>query len=123
MKNSHALACSIVAIAGAALAQEASAREPVSYDFLTYGVVIATSLVGGALTNLRQFLDDDTRTHRGVRLAYDLLAAVFTGILTFWVCQSIDLDLLKTNVMVGLNAFLGVGSIKVIGAIINKGRI
>lgn len=95
-------------------------RTPVSFDLVTYGVVVVTSAAGGALTNLKNFLDDDQRPHRAVRLLYDLLGAVFVGILTFWICQDNELGLLKTNVIVGLNAFAGVGSIKVLMALLKS---
>lgn len=123
MKKTSVVALSAMIAGGAAVlayADVVDVRTPISFDLVTYGVVILTSAAGGALTNLKNFLDDDKRPHRAVRLLNDLLGAMFVGILTFWMCQDNDLGLLKTNVIVGLNAFAGVGSIKVLMAILKS---
>jgi hypothetical protein len=106
----------ILSLAGGAsilaFAQSATARNPSSYDLITYGVVVAVSLVGGTLTAIPRYLDDDRANHPWLRLLNDLLGAVFAGIGTFWLCQSRDMDMLLTMPTVMGAAVAGVGGIK-----------
>lgn len=122
MKNSTAaVAVSLVVFASLVFA-DIGYQSPISYDILTYVIVLTVAGVGGWLTGIHKFLEDDKRPHQALRFVHSIIGAMFVGVLTFWYCQDAGIGLLKTNVLVGLNSFVGIGALKIIKMLLDRSR-
>jgi hypothetical protein len=82
-------------------------KDPQCYSWIQYGVVIAISVSGAVVHYLdqnRKNLMDRTKL---LDLAIDLIIAPFTGIVTFYVCESFDLKPVATAGVIGLISTMG----------------
>jgi len=81
-------------------------KDPLSYSVLTYAWVILIS-ASGVFTH---FLEQNRESLTMDKLKYlliDLTIAPFTGVMTFYVCESVELSQIKTAAVIGLVSHLG----------------
>jgi hypothetical protein len=82
-------------------------KDPQCYSWIQYGWVIALSVSGAVVHYVdqnRKNLMDRTKL---IDLAIDVIIAPFTGIVTFYLCESFDLEPVATAGVIGLISTLG----------------
>jgi hypothetical protein len=114
MKSKYAITFSLLAgLSLAAFAQTTAAKTLTSFDFITYGAVVAISTAAGSLVAIKRYLDNDQATHPLLRVIYEVLGSNCCGFVTFLICEANNLGQLYTMGMVFVNALAGVGGVSI----------
>jgi hypothetical protein len=82
-------------------------KDPQCYSWIQYGWVIALSVSGAVVHYVdqnRKNLMDRTKL---IDLAIDVIIAPFTGIVTFYLCESFNLQPVATAGIIGLISTMG----------------
>ena len=84
-----------------------SEKTVASFGVLTYLFVIALAMGGGIANYISKVRAGTVARFNVTELAGDIFISGFTGLLTFWMCQSADLPELTTAVCVGISGHMG----------------
>lgn len=85
-------------------------RDPTSFGLITYGWVLALSLMGGLVSFIRQCFKTRDKLPLRITLIWlvcELTISAFAGVVTFYLCEYWELDGLLTAVMVAVSGHLG----------------
>ena len=88
-------------------------KNPFTYSLETYAWIISIAAVGGLVASLR-------RPSSWQRVASDLIASAFAGLLTFWMCEAANINPLWTAVLTGINGHLGTQGIDMLTRYVDK---
>lgn len=90
-----------------------AAKDPLTFHWLTYAWVVILSAWGGTvkfLNNLRE--SRRTRKEAVSEFIIGLITNTFVGVLTFYVCQAMAMDMLWSAVAISVNGYMGVKAIE-----------
>lgn len=82
-------------------------KDPTSYSLITYAWVMGLSVVGGLVSYMHKLRLGSPRAFSVVEFAAELVTAGFTGVITFWLCESTNISPLMTAVLVGISGHMG----------------
>ncbi|HVR50585.1 MAG TPA: phage holin family protein [Pseudorhodoferax sp.] len=91
---------------GAAAAQEVI-KSPLSYSLREYGVILGIALLGGFARWYMAVRRGDLSMLSFPTLVGELAVSAFSGLLTFWACESLSLSPLITAAAAGLAGHAG----------------
>jgi hypothetical protein len=90
------------------------AKDPTSYDLLTYGWVFALSAWGGCVRFIRKVKAGEMNTKQALKaLACEVVISGFSGVVTFYAAQATGVSPLWTAVLVGVAGHMGGRSIEI----------
>ena len=82
-------------------------KDPTSYSMLTYIWVSGLSLGGGLVSYMHKLQMGIRRPFSVIEFIGELVTAGFTGLITFWLCESTGISQLMTAVFVGISGHMG----------------
>ncbi len=82
-------------------------KDPASYELLTYAWVIALSAWGGVANYIRKVKSGQAEKFSFMEVVGEIVISGFTGLLTFWLCESAGFDPRLTAVFVGISGHMG----------------
>lgn len=80
-------------------------------DMLTWAVMIAISLLGGAVSFARKMKEGHARAFNFTELIGELATSAFAGIIAFNLCQWREFDIRLTIALVGICSHMGTKAI------------
>ena len=88
-------------------------KDPLTFHWLTYAWVVILSAWGGTVKFLNN-LRGTSRTKREAisEFVIGLITNTFVGVLTFYVCQAMEMDMLWSAVAISVNGYMGVKAIE-----------
>jgi len=99
-------------LAGPALAQEAGThKSPLSYSLREYGVILLIAMAGGFVRWFTAVRKGEANAYSIRVLVGELGTSAFMGILTFWVCEAMDVQSLLTYALAGMAGHAGVAGL------------
>lgn len=82
-------------------------KDPNSYTLITYLWVVGLSALGGIASFWRKMREGVTRKFNITELVGEMFIAVFTGVVTFYLCESAGIIQPMTSALVALSAHMG----------------
>jgi hypothetical protein len=82
-------------------------KDPFGYSLSTYAWVIGVAVIGGAV----KYLNDPDK-FSFLRLFRDLTTAGFAGILTFWLCEWLNITGPLSAVLIAVSGLMGTQALK-----------
>lgn len=98
--------CLYLAAPLSAWAQEAL-KSPLSYSLREYGVILGIALLGGLVRWYLAIKKGETTVYNLSALIGELAVSAFVGLLTFWICESLNVNPLLTAAAVGMSGHMG----------------
>jgi hypothetical protein len=95
-------------------------KDPTSYSLITY-IWVTGLAVGGGLVSYMHKLQIGVRSPFSlIEFFGELITAGFTGLITFWLCESTGISPLLTAVFVGISGHMGSRALYVIEKIMES---
>jgi hypothetical protein len=91
----------------AGVAWASGERNPFDYSVITYLWVLAVSALGGLVNFHRKMREGQTRAFNVTEFLGELVTSAFAGLLTFWLCESANIDRLVAAVMIAVSGHMG----------------
>lgn|SRR5574343_981097 len=82
-------------------------KDPTSYSLITYFWVTGLSVVGGLVSYMHKLQLGIRRPFSIIEFIGELVTAGFTGVITFWLCESSGISPLLSAVFVGISGHMG----------------
>lgn len=82
-------------------------KDPSSIAPATYAWVLALSIWGGLARHLQRRKSGEATRAFLLEFACDLIYSSFCGLLTFYMCQATQIDLMTTAALVGISGHMG----------------
>lgn len=82
-------------------------KSPLSYSLREYGVVLGIAIMGGAVRWYIAVKKGEIALWSLSALIGEMMVSAFIGLLTFWICESMNLNPLLTPAVVGMCGHLG----------------
>jgi len=86
--------------------QEASLFSQIA-DLLTYGWVLGLSMLGGAASFVRRVRSGKAKYSNIIELIGELVVSAFAGLVTFFLCQSAQLDGALSAAFIAISGHMG----------------
>lgn len=97
----------LFAALAAGVAWASGERNPFDYSVITYLWVLAVSGLGGLVNFHRKMREGQTRAFNVTEFLGELVTSAFAGLLTFWLCESANIDRLVAAVMIAVSGHMG----------------
>lgn len=91
----------------AASAQAARIKDPMNYTLAQYGFILAISLLGGVASWYGKVKKGELAASSLMSLVGELTTSALAGLLTFYLCESMDINALVTAATVGVAGHMG----------------
>jgi hypothetical protein len=82
-------------------------KDPLNYSLLTYGWVVGISLWGGIAGYARKVNAGLVTRFSILELLGELMVSSFVGLVTFWGCESANIDSMLSAVLIAISAHMG----------------
>lgn len=82
-------------------------KDPTSYSLITYLWVMGLALGGGLVSYMHKLQLGIRRPFSIIEFIGELVTSGFTGVITFWLCESSGISPLMTAVFVGISGHMG----------------
>lgn len=95
-------------------------KDPTTYSLLTYAWVALLSVWGGIVNWLRKYRSGTMPAFNLMELIGEIATSAFAGLLTFWLCESAEIQPLWTAAMVGISGHMGSRAIYLIETLLHE---
>lgn len=82
-------------------------KDPLSYEWLTYLWVLVVSLWGGVSNYVKRMTGNETVAFSLAELVGDITISGFVGLITFFLCESAQIDRMLSAAIIGISAHMG----------------
>jgi len=82
-------------------------KDPLSIGGLTYMWVSLLSITGGLVAFMQKLKDQESRKFRLAELLGEIVTSGFTGVITFYICEAMQVGQLVGAVCVGISGHMG----------------
>ena len=82
-------------------------KDPSTFSAITYAWVILISMWGGAVSFIGKLKSGNTRAFNIVEFIGEIFISAFSGLLTFYLCESANIDKLHEIVLVAISGHMG----------------
>ena len=82
-------------------------KSPLSYSLREYGVILGIALLGGFASWFGRVRKGETDMLNFSSLIGELAISAFAGLISFWICESLDLSPLITAAVAGMAGHAG----------------
>jgi hypothetical protein len=106
--------CLYLCIPTLAQAQAASPKDPLSYPLRTYGLMLAVAILGGFVSWVAKVKTGEVSPGSVFHLIGEITTSAFVGLVTFWVCEYLNLPQIITAPIVGIAGHMGAKAITLI---------
>jgi len=89
-------------------------KDPGNYPLLTYLWVLALSMWGGIVNNIRKIKDGTLKRFSLAELIGDITISGFIGVMTFYLCEYAGFEELLTAFLVGIASHMGTKGLSVL---------
>lgn len=90
-----------------------SMKDPLSYSLKTYGFMLAVSILGGLVGWYAKLKRGDVVAWNVSQLIGEISTSAFAGLLTFWLCEWMNIPQILTAALVGVSGHLGTKAIAI----------
>ena len=97
----------VVGALAAGVAWASGERNPFDYSVITYVWVLGVSAFGGFVNFSRKMREGQARAFNVTEFVGELVTSAFAGLLTFWLCESANIDRLIAAVMIAISGHMG----------------
>ena len=95
-------------------------KDPLNYSFITYSWVLFLSAWGGIVNFINKRENGLVRPFNITEFIGELMTSSFSGVITFYLCESANLDKLASAVLIGISGHMGSRAIFQIEKFIEK---
>ena len=89
-------------------------KDPGNYPLLTYIWVLALSIWGGVVNNIRKIKNGTLKRFSLAELVGDVFISGFIGVMTFYLCEYAAFNSLLTAFLVGITSHMGTKGLSVL---------
>jgi len=89
-------------------------KDPGNYPLLTYLWVLALSVWGGVVNNIRKVKNGTLKRFSLAELIGDIAISGFIGVMTFYLCEYAGFEELLTAFLVGITSHMGTKGLSVL---------
>ena len=82
-------------------------KDPSNYEWFTYAWVILISMWGGVVSFMNKVTAGSARPFNLAEFIGEISTSGFVGVLTFWLCESTQVDKLLSAALVGVAGHMG----------------
>lgn len=82
-------------------------KDPLSYSIATYLWVTCLASWGGVVSFNEKLRKGSAKAFNFMELIGEISTSAFAGVLTFWLCESADIQPLISAAMVGISGHMG----------------
>ena len=82
-------------------------NDPSNFDLITYVWVFGLSAMGGVVAFMQKLKNGHARVFNFVEFIGEIVTSAFTGVITFYLCESAHLDRILTAALVGVAGHMG----------------
>lgn len=82
-------------------------KDPFGFPLLTYVWVIFISSLGGVVSFMKKVKQGETRACNITEFIGEIVTSAFSGMITFWLCVSANIDPMLTAALVGISGHMG----------------
>ena len=82
-------------------------KDPTTYSLITYAWVGTLSAWGGIVNWIKKRQSGESRPFNVMELVGEIMTSAFAGVLTFWLCETAELQPLLTAALVGISGHMG----------------
>jgi hypothetical protein len=82
-------------------------HDPSNFNWITYAWVFGLSAMGGVVAFMQKLKDGHARVFNLVEFVGEIVTSAFTGVITFYLCESAHLDRILTAALVGVAGHMG----------------
>jgi len=79
----------------------------IPFDLITYSWVLGLSLLGGVSSFVRRVRNGETRYSNIVEFIGELVISTFAGLVTFYLCQTANLEGALSAALISVSAHMG----------------
>lgn len=101
-------------------AQASVAKDAFSFPLRTYGLMLATAILGGFVSWYSKVQRGEVSPGSVFHLIGEITTSAFVGLVTFWVCEYMNLPQLVTAPIVGVAGHMGAKAITLAERILQK---
>ncbi len=95
-------------------------NDPGNYPLLTYLWVLALSVWGGVVNNIRKIKNGSLKRFSLSELIGDIVISGFIGVMTFYLCEYAGFEKLLTAFLVGITSHMGTKGLTVLEDLASK---
>jgi hypothetical protein len=95
----------------AAWAQAAAPKDPLGYPLKTYGFMLFIAVLGGVVSYYAKVRSGEIPAASVMHLIGEITTSAFAGLVTFWVCEYLNVPQILTAPLVGVSGHLGAKAI------------
>lgn len=103
--------CLQLLIPMSAMAQSVSPKDPMSYPLKTYGFMLFVAVLGGVVSFYAKVRRGEVAGHSIMHLVGEIATSAFAGLLTFWLCEYLNVPQILTAPLVGVSGHMGAKAI------------
>lgn len=107
----HIVLCLQMLAPAVSLAQVASTKDPMSYPLKTYGFMLFVAVLGGVVSFYAKVRRGEVAGHSIMHLVGEIATSAFAGLLTFWLCEYLNVPQILTAPLVGVSGHMGAKAI------------
>lgn len=82
-------------------------KDPNNYNFITYAWMLFIACWGGVVNYISRLKKGVVKTFSFAELMGELTISAFSGVITYWICQSYEVEPLMTAVWVAISGHAG----------------
>lgn len=94
-------------LAPAAAWAQTTMKSPLSYSLYEYGAMLGIAMLGGLVRWYLAIRKGDSTTISLSALIGELCVSAFVGLITFWLCEAMNIQPLYTGAIVGVSGHMG----------------
>lgn len=103
-----------------AQAQAAAPKDPFTFPLRIYGLMLATAILGGFVSWYGKVRRKEIAPGSVFHLIGEITTSAFVGLVTFWLCEYLNLPQLITAPIVGVAGHMGAKAITMAERILQK---
>ena len=82
-------------------------KDPTTFNAITYAWVFGLAAMGGASSYMRKLKEGHARAFSVCEFVGELVTSAFAGVITFFLCQSANINPVLTAAFVGIAGHMG----------------
>lgn len=103
--------CLYLVMPTAVLAQSVIPKDPLSYPLRTYGFMLFVAVLGGIVSFYAKVRTGEVAGLSVMHLVGEIATSAFAGLLTFWLCEYLNVPQILTAPLVGVSGHMGAKAI------------
>jgi hypothetical protein len=95
-------------------------KDPANIPLITYAWVFGMSVLGGVASFMKKLKDGHARAFNVIELIGEMATSALVGVVTFFLCESAEMDRVKSAALVAVAGHMGSKAIRLLEQILSK---